>query len=56
MTGHNDRILLVDDDTASLEVLCEVLIRASYDIVSAENGHGALEIVRNHPIDLAILD
>ncbi len=56
MIRHSDRILLVDDDIFSLEVLREVLIRAGYEAVSAESGYEALEIVRAESINLAILD
>lgn len=56
MIRHSYRILLVDDDIASLEVLGEVLTRAGYDAVSAESGYEALEIVREASIDLALLD
>ena len=56
MIRHSYRILLVDDDMASLEVLDEVLTRAGYDAVSAETGYEALEIVREISIDLALLD
>ena len=56
MIRRSYRILLVDDDMASLEVLGEVLTRAGYDAVSAETGYEALEIVRTASIDLALLD
>ena len=56
MIRRSYRILLVDDDMASLEVLGEVLTRAGYDAVSAETGYEALEIVREVSIDLALLD
>lgn len=56
MIRHSYRILLVDDDIASLEVLCEVLTRAGYDAVSAESGYEALKIAREASIDLALLD
>ena len=56
MIRHSYRILLVDDDIASLEVLGEVLTRAGYDAVSAESGYEALEIIREASIDLALLD
>ena len=56
MIRHSYRILFVDDDIASLEVLGEVLSRAGYDAVSAESGYEALEIVREASIDLALLD
>ena len=56
MIQHSYRILLVDDDMASLEVLDEVLTRAGYDVVSVETGYEALEIIREAAIDLALLD
>lgn len=56
MIRHSYRILLVDDDMASLEVLGEVLTRAGYDAVSAETGYEALEIIQDASIDLALLD
>ena len=56
MIRHSHRILLVDDDMASLEVLGEVLTRAGYDAVSAETGYEALELIREASIDLALLD
>jgi DNA-binding NtrC family response regulator len=56
MIRRSYRILLVDDDIASLEVLCEVLTRAGYDAVSAASGYEALKIVREASVDLALLD
>ncbi len=56
MVRHTYRILLVDDDVSSLEVLGEVLKRAGYEIFSAENGYEALKIIQGDSIDLAILD
>ena len=56
MVGHAHRILIVDDDTASLEVLGEVLNRANYRTFSASTGYDALKIIQETPLDLAILD
>lgn len=56
MIRHSYRILLVDDDMASLEVLREILTRVGYDTVSAESGYEALQIVQETSIDLALLD
>ena len=56
MVRYTYRILLVDDDVSSLEVLGEVLKRAGYEIFSAENGYEALKIIQGDSIDLAILD
>lgn len=39
-------ILVVDDDPASVEALCELLKSAGHDVVWAENGREALERLR----------
>lgn len=56
MVGQAHRILIVDDDTASLEVLSEVLNRANYRTFSASSGYDAVKIIQENPLDLAILD
>ena len=56
MIGHINQILLVDDDISSLSVLCEVLARAGYQIVSAQSGYEAMQRVEANVVDLAILD
>ena len=56
MDGHVHRILIVDDDAASLEVLGEVLNRANYRTFSASTGYDAVKIIQEQPLDLAILD
>ena len=56
MVGQAHRILIVDDDNASLEVLSEVLNRANYEIFTASTGYDAVKIIQENPLDLAILD
>ena len=56
MLGHINQILLVDDDTSSLSVLCEVLTRAGYQTVSAQSGYEAMQQVEANLVNLAILD
>ena len=41
------RILVVDDDPASVEALCELLETAGHDVDYAENGRQALELLRD---------
>lgn len=50
------RILIVDDDAISLEILENALIKAGYDVVAANDGAEALEILRNQPVRLVISD
>ena len=56
MEGQAHRILIVDDDAASLEVLGEVLNRSNYRTFLASTGYEAVKIIQEKSLDLAILD
>ena len=51
-------VLFVDDNEAIRNVALEMLTHAGYQVLSAENGRRALEIVasRKEPVDIAITD
>ena len=49
-------LLLVDDNTANLQVLRETLDGFGYKLLIAKNGRSALEIVRKADPDLILLD
>ena len=51
-------ILVVDDEKLVLDFCSAVLTRAGYEVLLAENGYWALEIVKalQKPIHLALLD
>jgi len=51
-----DRIFLVDDDPLLVEAVRFTLERAGYEVQSASNNAEALDVVRNFPPDLALLD
>ncbi len=57
-TRGSETILVVDDQNSIRELLCEVLRKNGYRILSASNGREALRLVREHaaPIDLLITD
>jgi signal transduction histidine kinase/CheY-like chemotaxis protein len=50
------RVLAVDDDPATLEVLQTSLGSAGFDVVAAPGGRAGLDAARRHPIDLVICD
>jgi two-component system, cell cycle sensor histidine kinase and response regulator CckA len=54
----SETILLVDDQNDLRTLLCEVLQKNGYTVLSANNGREALRLVREHaePIDLVITD
>jgi len=54
--GRTPTLLLVDDNTANLQVLRETLDGLGYKLLIAKNGRSALEIVRKAGPDLILLD
>ncbi|MBW4642097.1 MAG: hybrid sensor histidine kinase/response regulator [Goleter apudmare HA4340-LM2] len=50
------KILVVDDTPANLEVICETLGDAGYEVITAIDGDRALKRVQTHPPDLILLD
>lgn len=49
-------ILIVDDDRAIRQSLTMILNRKGYETVSADNPDAALDIIRNTPLQLIIMD
>lgn len=56
LTPTTRRILLVDDDTANLEVLSNVLRSEGYIVVCARNGAEAMACMRNARPSVIMLD
>lgn len=50
------RVLIVDDDVATLEVLAQVLGRDGYECLLAEDGRTAMELFNAHEITVALID
>jgi PAS domain S-box-containing protein len=55
-TSHFDRILVVDDATANLQLLTNLLTEHGYTVYPASDGELALEFVRSTLPDLILLD
>src|SRR5436305_10622009 len=53
---HPPRILVVDDERSMRELLAIVLRREGYEVLLAENGRSAIEMLGRQPIDLLISD
>lgn len=50
------KILVIDDDHNIRTLLCRMLERAGYEVLSAADGTQASELFRRHPLDLIITD
>src|SRR3954453_7244376 len=50
------RILVVDDERSMRELLAIVLRREGYEVLLAENGRGAIDLLQREPVDILISD
>ena len=50
------KVLLVDDDDSIRKTLRKALEFGGYDVVTAENGIDAIEVLEGDPVDLIITD
>jgi two-component system, NtrC family, response regulator PilR len=53
---HPPRILVVDDERSMRELLAIVLRREGYEVLLAENGRSAIDLLEREPVDLLISD
>jgi len=52
--GHGETILVVEDNVATRQALCEILEMLNYKPIDAENGRQALEVLESRP-DIALV-
>ena len=50
------RVLVVDDDEDSRTVLTHLLERQGYQVVSADGGHAAIDVLARELVDVVLLD
>ncbi len=55
-SGREETILIVDDISEQREVASEILCELGYRVDSVNSGEKAVEYLRNHSVDLVILD
>jgi DNA-binding NtrC family response regulator len=56
MAKDKINVLLVDDEEALLDSIKRRLQIREFNVIAVNRGEKALEVVRNHPVDVAILD
>ncbi len=55
--GENStRVLIVDDETASRELLAQMLVKGGYVVRPVSSGCDALNVMRQEPFDIVLLD
>jgi two-component system, sensor histidine kinase and response regulator len=53
--GHRPALLIVDDEAGPRESL-KIIFEDDYEVVVAEGGHQALELLKQHAVNAAVLD
>lgn len=56
IAGGNEKILIVDDDDLQRKVSKQLLAKLGYEVTTVESGEKAVELVRDNPQDLLVLD
>lgn len=54
--GHKHTILIVDDNEMNRQLMSLQFKRAGYNVITAQDGYEALELVESTPFDLILLD
>jgi CheY-like chemotaxis protein len=54
--GHNEHILVVDDEPALRDVACQMLENLGYTVDSVSSGELAVEFLKDNQVDLLMLD
>lgn len=55
-TGNGERVLLVDDVLEQRKIGAAILQRIGYSVTTVSSGEEAIEYVKNHPVDIIVLD
>ncbi len=54
--GHGEKILVVDDEERQREIACGILNKLGYRAEAVSGGEEAVRHVKQHPVDLVVLD
>jgi len=50
------RVLFLEDEPTIREVLTEYMVMSGYEVVGTGNGDRAMELLKQEPFDMAVLD
>jgi two-component system, sensor histidine kinase ChiS len=54
--GQGDLIVVVDDEPVNLKVAADSLKLKGYQVIETTSGYNALDIIKEHPVALVVLD
>ena len=54
--GHGEKVLVVDDEEKQREIASGILTKLGYTVEAVSSGKEAIRYVKEHPVDLIVLD
>ena len=56
MNATTYKVLFLEDEPTIREVLTEYMVISGYEVMAAERGDTAIDLIKNHTYDIAVLD
>ncbi len=56
ITGHGEKILVIDDDDGQREIACDLLNRLGYNAEAVNGGNAGVDYLKKKTVDLIVLD
>ena len=56
MNATTYKVLFLEDEPTIREVLTEYMVISGYEVTAAERGDTAIDLIKNHTYDIAVLD
>jgi DNA-binding NtrC family response regulator len=56
MPSKKGTVLVVDDDREMTAIIQKVLVKETYEVLTAENGEEALRVMQKTPVDVIVAD
>ena len=56
MANRNIQIIIIDDETAFLDVLIKRLVKRGIKVTGANNGEKGISLFKSNPVDIVVLD
>ena len=56
MENRDIQVIIIDDETAFLDVLIKRLVKRGIQVTGADNGENGISLFKTNPVDIVVLD
>ncbi len=56
MQNRDIQVIIIDDETAFLDVLIKRLVKRGIQVTGANNGENGISLFKSNPVDIVVLD